>query len=98
VTLSPLIFFVGMLVLLWLLIVRPQRRRRQQQAQLLTQLEAGDEVITAGGVYGTVRQVADDHVVLEIAPETRVRVVKSAVAARVEPQTEPAAPPETPLT
>lgn len=94
---SPLIFFAGMLVLFWLLIVRPQRRRRQQQVEMLTQLAAGDEVITSGGLYGSVRDVADDHVVLEIAPETRVRVAKAAVAARVEPEQEPAEPPETSL-
>jgi len=95
---TSVIFFAAMLVLLWLLIIAPQRRRRQQQAQMLTRLATGDEVITAGGVYGSVREVADDHVVLEIAPGTRVRVLKSAVAARVESQPEQTTPPETPLT
>jgi preprotein translocase subunit YajC len=95
---TSVIFFAAMLVLLWLLIIQPQRRRRRQQAQMLTHLAAGDEVITAGGVYGSVRQVAGDHVVLEIAPGTRVRVLKSAVAARVEPQSEQTTPPEPPLT
>jgi preprotein translocase subunit YajC len=95
---TSIIFFAGMLGLLWLLIIAPQRRRRQQQAQMLGQLAAGDEVITVGGVYGSVREVADDHVLLEIAPGTQVRVLKSAVAARVEPKPEHAAPPETPLT
>ena len=94
---SPLIFFAGMLVLFWLLIVLPQRRRRQRQVALLAQLAPGDEVITVGGVYGAVRDVADDHVVLEIAPETRVRVAKSAVADRVDREQEPAEPPETSL-
>lgn len=94
---SPLIFFAGMLVLFWVLIVLPQRRRRQKQAAMLTDLEAGDEVITAGGIYGSVREVADDHVVLEIAPETRVRVAKGSVAARVEPEQDSATLPETSL-
>ena len=48
--LSPLIFFVGMLVLFWVLIVLPQRRRRQKQAAMLAQLAVGDDVITAGGL------------------------------------------------
>jgi preprotein translocase subunit YajC len=94
---SPFIFFAGMAVLFWLVIVLPQRRRRQRQVSMLTELEPGAEVITAGGLYGSVREVADDHVVLEIAPETRVRVAKSAVAARIEPELEPASPPETSL-
>jgi len=95
--LSPLIFFAGMLVLFWVLIVLPQRRRRQKQVAMLAQLAAGDDVITAGGLYGSVHDVADDHIVLEIAPETRVRVAKSAVAARVDREQEPAEPPETSL-
>ena len=86
-----------MLVLFWVLIVLPQRRRRQRQVTMLAQLAAGDDVITAGGLYGSVHDVADDHIVLEIAPETRVRVAKSAVAARIEPEQEPAEPPKTSL-
>jgi preprotein translocase subunit YajC len=95
--LNPLVFFIGALILFWLIIVLPQRRRRRHQVQVLSQLSAGDEVITVGGIYGSVREVADDHVVLEIAPETEVRVAKSAVAARIEPEQEPAATPETSL-
>jgi preprotein translocase subunit YajC len=95
--LSPLIFFAGMLVLFWVLIVLPQRRRRQRQVDMLAQLAAGDDVITAGGLYGSVRDVGDDHVVLEIAPETHVRVAKSAVAARVDREQEPAESPESSL-
>jgi preprotein translocase subunit YajC len=86
-----------MLVLIWVLLVQPQRRRRRQQAQLLTELKPGDEVMTAGGLYGSVREVGDGHVILEIAPETRVRVAKSAVTARAKPSLEAAEPPETPL-
>jgi preprotein translocase subunit YajC len=95
--LNPLIFFAGMLILFWVLIVLPQRRRRQKQLAMLTQLAVGDEVITAGGLYGSVREVADDHVFLEIAPETRVRVAKGSVAARVEPDADSAETPETSL-
>ncbi|MEK6273806.1 MAG: preprotein translocase subunit YajC [Actinomycetota bacterium] len=94
---SPLVFFAGALVFFWVLVVLPQRRRRQKQMQMLRELEPGDEVITAGGLYGSVREVAGNHVVLEIAPETRVRVAKSAVGARVEPELGPATPPETSL-
>ena len=94
---SPLIFFVGLLVLFWVLVVLPQRRRRQRQVTMLAQLAAGDDVITVGGLYGSVRDVGDDHVVLEIAPETHVRVAKSAVAARVDREQEPAESPESSL-
>ena len=93
----PLLFFAAMIVLFWVLIIMPQRRRRAVQQAILTQLEPGDEVMTAGGLFGTVREVADHHVVLEIAPGTQVRLAKSAVTARSERELEPAETSETPL-
>jgi len=104
--LTALIFLGGMLVLFYVLIVMPQRRRRQAQSQLLQDVEVGDEVMTLGGIFGFVREVEDHHVVLEIAPDTRVRLAKSAITARTEAEAEeePADspdgstdPPETPL-
>jgi preprotein translocase subunit YajC len=82
--LTALIFLAGMLVLFYVLIVMPQRRRRQTQAQLLAEVEVGDEVMTLGGIFGFVREVEDHHIVLEIAPDTRVRLAKSAITARTE--------------
>ncbi len=83
-----LIIIVILLALMWLLLIRPQRRRQQQQAQLLGNVVPGDEILTAGGLYGTVRAVKDDEVALEIAPGTEVRVAKRAVAAIIPPPTE----------
>ena len=94
---TPLIFLVGLLVLFWLLIVMPQRRRRQQQAALIGELVPGDEVLTLGGLLGTLREVGEHEVVLEIAPETRVRVAKSAITGRIEPEAEPTETAETQL-
>jgi preprotein translocase subunit YajC len=88
------ILFIGaMLVLMWALLIQPQRRRQQKQARLLSELAAGDEVVTLGGLYGRVQSVDEDAVMLEIAPQTSVRVAKSAVAARAAPEAENAPPP-----
>jgi preprotein translocase subunit YajC len=93
----PLIFLAAMIILFWVLIVMPQRRRRSIQYQLLMQLEPGDEVMTVGGLFGTVREVGDNHVELEIAPGTQVRLAKSAITARSEHDLEAAESSETPL-
>ena len=85
---TALIFLGGMLVLFYVLIVMPQRRRRQTQTQLLREVEIGDEVMTLGGIFGFVREVEEHHVVLEIAPDTRVRLAKSAITARTEAEAE----------
>ena len=94
---TPLIFVAGLFVLFWLLIVMPQRRRRQQQEALVDELEPGDEILTVGGLLGTVREVGEHEVVLEVAPETRVRIAKTAVSGRKDPEAEATETPETQL-
>ncbi len=66
---------------MWLLLIRPQRRKQQEQQDLLSNLQIGDEIVTAGGIYGTISEVEDGDVTVEIAPGTNVRMAKRAVAA-----------------
>jgi preprotein translocase subunit YajC len=76
----------------WLLFVIPARRRRMSHAAMQDSVAAGDEVITAGGMHGTVREVAEGVVRLEIAPDVVVTVDRRAVAAvarEVEVDVEP---------
>jgi preprotein translocase subunit YajC len=75
-------------VLFWFLIIRPQRRRSQLQNRLVDTLERGQDVVTAGGLYGRIKEVGEEDVQLEIAPEIVVRVDKRAVSQVVpEPST-----------
>src|SRR5947208_3097682 len=77
------LLFLLPLVLIWALMVRPQQRRMRQAQQMVASLEAGDEVITTGGIYGTITDTDDATVWLEIAPDLVVRVLRGAVASRV---------------
>ena len=83
------IIVIGFL-LIWLIVVRPQKRRQNQQQQMLQELNVGDEVLTAGGIYGTVSALDEDEVTVEIAPNTEVRVARRAIAgvSRDEPEDE----------
>jgi preprotein translocase subunit YajC len=83
--LGQLIVLVAMFALLWLFLIRPQRRRAQAHRELLTQVEIGDEILTVGGLIGTVRSAQDEELVLEIAPETQVRVARRSVASVLSP-------------
>jgi preprotein translocase subunit YajC len=65
---------------MWLLLIRPQRRKQQEQQDLLSNVQIGDEIVTAGGIYGTVTDVDDGDVTVEIAPGTHVRMAKRAIA------------------
>jgi preprotein translocase subunit YajC len=76
-------FFLIIIVafaLLWLIVVRPQRKRQTKQQQMLSDLRVGDEVLTAGGIYGTISRLDEDQVTVEIAPRTEVRVARRAIA------------------
>jgi preprotein translocase subunit YajC len=83
------ILVIGFL-LIWLIVVRPQRRKQNQQQQMLEELNVGDEVLTAGGIYGTVSALDENEVTVEIAPNTEVRVARRAIAGvtRDEPEDE----------
>ena len=83
---AELIPFVVVLALLWFVLIQPQRRRRAAQRALQDRLEPGDEVLTVGGLFGTVRSLTDDDVRLEVAPGTEIRVDRRAVARIVEPE------------
>jgi len=69
-------------ILMWFLVIRPQRRRQQEQQRVMDNLSPGDEIVTAGGLYGTVQSVlGDEDVRIEIAPDVQVRVARRAIAA-----------------
>ena len=73
------IIVIGFL-LIWLLVVRPQKRRQTRQQEMLQELNVGDEVLTAGGIYGTVSALDESEVTVEIAPNTAVRLDRRAIA------------------
>ena len=81
-----LIPIIALFFLLWLLVIRPQRRRQLQQLEMQNELHVGDEVITAGGLHAYVRELGDEVLTVEIAPEIRVRLDRRAVAAVVRPE------------
>ena len=86
-----LIILVALFAGLWLFLIRPQKRRQVETTRMQDDLAAGDEILTAGGIHGTVRGIEDEVVQLEIAPGTIVRLDRRAVAAVVPEETEPQA-------
>ena len=64
----------------WFLLIRPQQKRQRDHAATIAAVRKSDQVVTAGGVVGKVTKVEDAFVELEIAPNTRIRVVKATLA------------------
>ncbi len=81
-----------MLVLLfgamWFLLIAPQRKKQKQHAQMLQQLSTGDNIVTNGGIFGVITNVKEDRFVIKIADNTRIEVLKTAIAGKVEEATE----------
>jgi preprotein translocase subunit YajC len=81
-----LIPIIILFFLLWLIVLRPQRRRQMQQLGMQDELHLDDEVITAGGIHGYIKQLDDSVLTIEIARGVRVRVDRRAIAGKVQPE------------
>jgi preprotein translocase subunit YajC len=76
---EPLIFIGVMVGLIWLLVIRPQRRRTTEHSAMISTLSVGDEIVTAGGMYGRITRIDDEVLTVEIAPAITVRVARAAI-------------------
>jgi len=72
-------------VIFWFLVIRPQQKKAKAHRQLVSELKKGDEVLTDGGIFGTIQKVADDMVTLEIAPKVPIRIARSRIAEVMNP-------------
>lgn len=71
---------------LWFLLIRPQQKRQKEQKELLSRLEAGQDVVTVGGLYGTIDAVGDEWVDLQVDQDgTILRFTRQAVASITSP-------------
>jgi preprotein translocase subunit YajC len=77
VQLAPLVLII---IVFYVLLIRPQQRRLKAHQEMIKNLQRGDTIVTAGGLIGKVKSVADDEVRVELAPNVEVRVVRGTVA------------------
>jgi preprotein translocase subunit YajC len=75
-----------MFAFLYFLLIRPQRAQQRKHAELLGALKPGDEVLTAGGIYGEVVQLDEERVMLEIDEDVRIAVARRSIASIVPPE------------
>lgn len=83
------IVMVLMLVVMYVLMIRPQRQRQAQQQKMIDQAGVGDDILTTGGMYGTITQSDDDDIVVEVAEGLSVHMTRRAIAAVLPPEEEP---------
>jgi preprotein translocase subunit YajC len=83
-----IVYFVLLAAAFFFLIVRPRRRQLAARQALASSLELGDDVITAGGIYGTVRDIDEATIMLEVADGVVIRVAREAILGRPRVATE----------
>ena len=71
---NPLFLGVGMVLIWWLLVIKPQRKQEKDRATKLEAMKKGDKVLTRAGIYGVVSRIKDDVVVLRIDTDGKVLV------------------------
>jgi len=75
-----------LLVAMYFLLIAPQRKKQKQHQQMVANLKSGDDVVTTGGIYGTITNIKEDRFVLKIAEGTKIEISKPSVAAVVSAQ------------
>lgn len=81
---DQLLFPAVLVVLMYLLLVRPQQQRLQRQRALLSTLAVGDRVVTVGGIIGTLTRLGDEEAELEVSPGTVLTILRPAVSRRID--------------
>jgi preprotein translocase subunit YajC len=77
-------YLVVVVVGFYLLFIRPQQKRQKEISELLASLEVGDRIVSASGMYGTIRGIDGDEIDLEVAEGVVVRMMRAAVTRKLE--------------
>ena len=78
------IFLIAMFVIMYFFMIRPQNKKQKEIANFRNSLQVGQEVVSAGGIYGTIKTVEATYVVLEIAHGVNIKIDKNSIYAMPE--------------
>ncbi|MFH1837601.1 MAG: preprotein translocase subunit YajC [Candidatus Omnitrophota bacterium] len=80
---NPIMGFMPIIlifVIFYFLLIRPQKKQQKEHGEMLNALKKNDEVVTSGGIYGTIVNIQDDVITLRVDDNTRVKVQKSSIS------------------
>ncbi len=90
----PAVMIIGYLLLfaaMYFFMIAPQRKKQKEHEKMLKSLESGDEIVTSGGIFGTITNVKEDRFVVRIADNTKIEIGKAFVTQVLNKQAAPAA-------
>lgn len=82
--LDQLPFILGMILIFYFLMIRPQQKRAKAHQDFIKNLKRGDQVLTSGGIFGTIEGLTDDFVTLEIADDVKIRILKAQITSSIQ--------------
>ena len=82
-SLSFIIMMSAIFAIMYFFMIRPQNKKQKEIMNFRKNLEVGQSVVTAGGIYGKIRELEDNVVVLEIAPTVKIRIDRNSIFADV---------------
>ena len=85
-----LLFFAGLAAIMYFVLIRPQQKQAKDQQNMIAALKKGDDVVTSSGILGKIVLVADKTITVEVASGVKLRMLKSAIQAKVTVGDEPA--------
>ncbi len=77
-----IVFLVAIFAVFYFLLIRPQQKKQKEHEHLIEDLQKGDNVITAGGIFGRIESINDDNVVIKVESGATIRVARSSVATK----------------
>ena len=78
---SFLIMMLAIFAIMYFFMIRPQNKKQKEIANFRKNLEIGQEVITSGGIYGKIKELNDNYVILEIASAVRIKIDRNSIYA-----------------
>ena len=84
-----IIYVVAFIAIFYFMAIRPQQRQRRAHQALLSSLKKGDRIVTAAGIYGTVKRVEENIVVVEVAKGVTMKIARRAVAEIIRDRPKP---------
>ena len=79
--LMPIIWIVVLFAFMYFFMIRPQNKKQKEIANFRKSLQVNQNVITAGGIHGTIKEITDDYIVLEIASNVKIKIDKNSIFA-----------------
>lgn len=81
---SPLLILVFFSLAFWFLLIAPQRKKQKEQAKMISELKSGDDVLTNGGVYGTIVNVKPDRFVVKTMDGSKFEIHRSCIQTKLD--------------